>query len=116
MNPPNLPRAYWCYADPAPLGAAAALVIAPTAAVDWMRESVRALTPVLGRSAFHLAWAWLGNHRERERAASVLRAWQPYRHEVREGVGVWIWAVHPVRVLPLLENDMPPKCVHWRTL
>ncbi|MFE9253463.1 hypothetical protein [Streptomyces sp. NPDC007088] len=110
----SLPRAYWCRRE-GPGAPVSGTAVAPAAAVDWMRESVRAVTPELDRDAFDLAWAWLGNHREREAAACLLRAGLPYRHSVRAGCGIWFWSVHPVRVLPLLENETNPFCVHWRT-
>ncbi|MEV8331982.1 hypothetical protein [Streptomyces niveus] len=101
-----LPRTYWChrgYQGPvrvriAPTGTTAPY---PGLALDWMRESVRAALPGLGRESFGTAWAWLGDHRAVAVAVHELRCGRPYAFTLPTEVGCWTWTVRVVTVLPL---------------
>ncbi len=108
----QLPRTYWCHADYGrpvlghrlPPGTT---TDAPGQAMMWMREAVRAVSPLLDRAAFHVAWGWLGDHRALNVAVIELRRGKPYTFAVPSPVGRWTWTVCPVSVLPLI----PPDCL-----
>ncbi|MFI9582653.1 hypothetical protein ACIHCQ_12565 [Streptomyces sp. NPDC052236] len=103
----RLTRAYWCHIDQVcevpttgPLDDITTTVSAQ--AVDWVRESVRSLTPRLDRETFDRVWAWLGNHRGAEAAIRELRRGRPYAFELATPIGRWTWTAHPVFVLPII--------------
>lgn len=106
-----LPRTYWCHADVDHAPAAGPpddlVTTAPGPAVAWMREAVRWLTPRLDRDAFHLARAWLGDHRGAEAAVQSLRRGQGNAYELPTSDGNWRWTAYPVSALPLLPTDPP---------
>lgn len=104
-----LPRTYWCHADvvPASVAAGGCTTTSPGAAVEWVREAVREISPALDRKSFHLVWGWLGDHRAVQAAIEDLRKGQPYVFSVTALVGHWTITAYPVSVLPVVE----PRCI-----
>lgn len=110
----TLPRTYWCHADltgdPGPAGPPDDMTtMAPGQAIDWMRESVRSLTPRLDRPTFHRVWAWLGDHRGVDAAVRELRRGRQYAFELVTPIGTWKWTVYPVSALPVIETSNDPS-------
>lgn len=107
-----LPRTYWCHADHRVAGAGQLppddlTTEFPGAAVDWVRESVRAVSSSLDRETFHAVWAWLGDHRAVQAAVVELRRGKPYTFTVAGSAGRWTWTAHPVSVLPVAHTCSP---------
>lgn len=104
-----LPRTYWCHAaldSPAP-GSEPPIDItteAPGQAIEWVRESVRAISPLLDRETFHIVWGWLGDHRAVRAAVVDLRRGKPYTFTVPTLTGRWTWVASPVSVLPIVNR------------
>ncbi|MEV4907055.1 hypothetical protein AB0N46_20750 [Streptomyces albidoflavus] len=102
-----LPRTYWCHADHSGTGASSAVLNdiitdSPGIAVEWVRESVRAVSVALDRETFHAVWGWLGDHRAVEAAVIELRRGKPYAFTAATPATSWTWTAYPVSVLPLL--------------
>ncbi|MEV7423906.1 hypothetical protein [Streptomyces sp. NPDC091212] len=81
---------------------------APGSAVDWVRESVRELSPTLDRQTFHFVWGWLGDHRAVDAAVLDLRRGMPYGFSLGTSIGLWTWSVYPVSVVSVI--DCCPNC------
>ncbi|MFJ4689310.1 hypothetical protein [Streptomyces sp. NPDC088789] len=102
-----LPRAYWCHADQVVPGSiriplSSLTTTAPGEAVEWVRESVRTVAPLLDREDFHSMWGWLGDHRAMDVAVVALRQGRPYAFTTATpGDGLLTWTASPVSVLPL---------------
>ncbi|MEW1720094.1 hypothetical protein [Streptomyces sp. NPDC093109] len=99
-----LPRTFWCHVDfvgnpPLTEPLDDFTTTAPGAAVDWVRESVRGLSPTLDRETFHYVWGWLGDHRAVDAAVVGLRRGKPYGFALGTSIGLWTWSVCPVSVL-----------------
>jgi hypothetical protein len=102
-----LPRAYWCHADQAVPGSVhlpphSLTTTAPGEAVQWVRESVRTVAPLLDRDVFHTVWGWLGDHRAMDASVIALRQGRPYTFTTTTpDDGLLTWTAAPVSVLPL---------------
>lgn len=104
-----LPRTYWCHVDyNGSLSAGRPpndiTTEAPGQAVEWVRESVRAISTSLDRETFHSVWGWLGNHRAVEAAVVELRRGKPYTFTTATSAGRWTWTAYAVSVLPAIET------------
>ncbi|MFE2289853.1 hypothetical protein [Streptomyces sp. NPDC059452] len=102
----SLPRTYWCHAaleasTPGASRTEGCTKASAEAAVDWVRESVRQVSPRLDRSTFHRVWGWLGDHRAVRAAVIALRQSEPYNFSIDIPAGRLVWTVHHVGQLPL---------------
>ncbi|MER7049537.1 hypothetical protein [Streptomyces jumonjinensis] len=111
----ELPRTYWCHLDEAAPGTvrtplSGGTTTASGEAVQWVRDSVRTVAPLLGREDFHTVWGWLGDHPAADAAVIALRQGQPYTFTTATpGDGRLRWTVYPVTVLPLADTGcLPP--------
>ncbi|MEV7085913.1 hypothetical protein AB0O07_08465 [Streptomyces sp. NPDC093085] len=105
----TLPRAFWGHVDfvgDSPLAEPLnnLTTTAPGTAVNWVRESVRQLSPTLDRETFHYVWGWLGDHRAVNAAVLSLRRGTPYGFALETSIGLWTWSVRPVSVLPAIDT------------
>ncbi|MFD5553765.1 hypothetical protein ACFWIA_07985 [Streptomyces sp. NPDC127068] len=102
-----LPRAYWCRADQVVPGSvhiplSSLTTTVPGEAVEWVRESVHTVAPLLDREVFHTMWGWLGDHRAMDASVVALRRGEPYAFTTATpGGGLLRWTASPVSVLPL---------------
>ncbi|MGW1295871.1 DUF6415 family natural product biosynthesis protein [Streptomyces sp. NPDC002533] len=102
----SLPRTYWCHAVLEASAPGASRIeghaeATAEAAVDWVRESVREVSPSLDRMVFHRTWGWLGDHRAVQASVIALALGEPYEFAVDVPAGRLSWTVHRVRQLPL---------------
>lgn len=101
-----LPSLIWCHLDAQgtatrPNYSADVTVPVPSAALDWMRESVRGTAFLLDRGSFAVAWAWLGDHQGVARAVRELHRGHAFEFTLDIPAGRWTWTARPVRPLPL---------------
>ncbi|MFJ5734720.1 hypothetical protein [Streptomyces microflavus] len=105
----TLPRSFWCHVDyvgPAVdnLTPQSVLTPFPGRAITWLREAARDIAPGLDRESFASVWAWLGDHQGAGRAVHELRCGLPYDFRIQAENCCWVWSVHIVTVLPVVDS------------
>ncbi|MCW2872494.1 MAG: hypothetical protein JWL99_3814 [Streptomyces oryziradicis] len=106
-----LTEAYWCHADgqgdPGTPAHPPPTCLLPTAgrAMDWMRACVRNAAGGLDHHPFMAVWRWLNDQDGLDTALARLRDGAGYSFSVDTGFDHRTWSVHPVLLLPLLDDD-----------